>query len=30
MNRLLPITFVAGLAITLAAPATAAPNCDAL
>ena len=30
MKRLLPITFATGLAITLAAPATAAPNCEAL
>lgn len=30
MNRLLPVTVVAGLALTLASSATAAPNCDAL
>src|SRR6185503_9039166 len=30
MKRLLPLTFAAGLVITVAAPATAAPNCDAL
>ena len=30
MKRLLPVTFATGLAITVAAPATAAPNCDSL
>ena len=30
MKRLLPLTFAAGLTVTVTAPATAAPNCDAL